>query len=190
MIEFKNIEVTKKQITHNEDELVILLKEKNELSFRYLYDMYSGSLFRVILQIIPERQIAEDILQDAFLKIWHKIDYYDNAKGRLFTWMLKITRNLSIDMIRSSAYQKMKLNQCLIDSENCSDKNLLLHQNTDGIGLKKFINKLKPEYRLLIDMSYFKGYTCLQIAQIVKLPLGTVKTRLRFALLQLRNFMN
>ena len=83
-----------------------MLKQRQETAFSYLYDHYSGSLYAVILNIVPDRELANDLLQEVFIKIWKQIDSYDQTKGRLFTWMLNIARNASIDVVRSKNYQQ------------------------------------------------------------------------------------
>lgn len=175
--------------TYTEPELIKTLKDRDEQSFNYLYNHYSGALYSIILQIVPDQGLANDILQEAFINIWRKIDTYDQSRGRLFTWMLNIVRNLSIDMIRSKAYQNSKKNQELPDVIHVNVGNQMTEINIDEIGLKKLLEKLKPEHRVLIDLAYFKGYTHEEIAEIEEIPLGTVKTRIRTALIQLREHL-
>ena len=172
--------------TYTEPELIKTLKDRNEQSFNYLYNQYSGALYSIILQIVPDQGLANDVLQEAFINIWRKIDSYDQTKGRLFTWMLNIVRNLAIDTIRSKAYQNSRKNQELPDVFSLNQGNHLTHLNIDEIGLRKVLDKLKPEHRVLIDLAYFKGYTHEEISEIEEIPLGTVKTRIRSALIQLR----
>ena len=86
---------------YTEAELIALLKSRQQPAFGYLYDNYSAALYAVVLAIVPDKEIANDVLQEAFIKIWRQIDSYDAAKGRLFTWMIHIARNASIDMVRS-----------------------------------------------------------------------------------------
>jgi RNA polymerase sigma factor (sigma-70 family) len=178
------------QEINNERDLVSLLKEKNSKAFNYLYDHYSAALFSIIRQIIGNADLANDVLQEVFVNIWRKIDSYDATKGRLFTWMLNIARNASIDTLRSKNYQNTQKNQALPDDVNNMSSGLQVVQaNVDNIGLRKILEKLKPEQRILIEMAYFKGYTHEEIAQIENIPLGTVKTRIRNALLQLREYL-
>jgi len=174
-------------VTYSEQELTAALKAKDDQAFSYLYDHYSGSLYSIILQIVKSPEIANDILQEVFVSIWRKIESYDPIKGRLFTWMLNISRNASIDMLRSKNYQNSQKNQEITD--NVYGLNQVTQTNIDSIGLSKFLGKLRPEQRVLIELAYFKGYTHDEIAQIEDIPLGTVKTRIRSALLQLREFI-
>ena len=174
-------------VTYSEQELTAALKAKDEQAFSYLYDHYSGSLYSIILQIVKSPEVANDILQEVFISIWRKIESYDPIKGRLFTWMLNISRNASIDMLRSKNYQNSQKNQEITD--NVYNLNQVSQTSIDSIGLSKFLGKLRPEQRVLIELAYFKGYTHDEIAQIEDIPLGTVKTRIRSALLQLREFL-
>ncbi len=172
--------------TYTEPELVRMLKSRDDLSFSYLYNNYSGALYTIILQIVPDQELANDVLQEVFINIWRKIDSYDQSKGRLFTWMLNIARNAAIDSIRSKAYQNSRKNQELTDASNPGMPGQMTQLNVDHIGLRKVLQKLKSELRVLIDLAYFKGYTHEEIAEIEEIPLGTVKTRIRSALIQLR----
>ncbi|HTB25988.1 MAG TPA: sigma-70 family RNA polymerase sigma factor [Puia sp.] len=172
---------------YSEQDLVIALKSRDDQAFSYLYDHYSGSLYSIILQIVKSPETAGDVLQEVFINIWRKIESYDPLRGRLFTWMLNISRNASIDMLRSKGYMNSQKNQEIADNVYGNDQ--VTQTNIDGIGLTKFLEKLKPEQRVLIELAYFKGYTHEEIAQIEDIPLGTVKTRIRNALLQLRVYL-
>ena len=173
--------------TYTEQELVTALKAQDDQAFSYLYDHYSGSLFSIILQIVKSPEVAADVLQEVFVNIWRKMESYDPVKGRLFTWMLNISRNASIDMLRSKNYQNSQKNREITDTVYGNDQ--VTQTSIDSIGLTKFLGKLRPEQRVLIELAYFKGYTHDEISQIEDIPLGTVKTRIRNALLQLREYL-
>jgi RNA polymerase sigma-70 factor (ECF subfamily) len=174
---------------YSEQELVTLLLRQNEQAFSYLYNNYSPALFGIINQIIPDKELASDILQDVFVNIWRKIASYDPYKGRLFTWMLNIARNAAIDKIRSRPYQDNLKNQPLAENVNTNTANSVVNADVNDVGLKKLINKLKQEYRVVIDLSYFQGFTHEEISKLLDIPLGTVKTRIRSALIQLRTLI-
>lgn len=164
-----------------------MLQQRNEKAFGYLYDNYSGALYSIVTSIITDREIANDVLQNVFINIWRKIESYDASKGRLFTWMLNIARNASIDEIRSKGYRDSQKNQSL--GENVDVPGAVILPITDDVGLKKVLTKLKGELRVLIDMSYFQGFTHEEISKALNIPLGTVKTRIRTALIQLRTMI-
>lgn len=175
------------ETTYTEAELVALLKQRQQAAFSYLYDNYSGALYSVVLSIITDRETANDVLQEVFIKIWRQIELYDTTKGRLFTWMMNIARNASIDMLRSKGFNNSLQNRELTETVYESVGSVIT--NTDKIGLRKLVEKLKEEYRVLIDLAYFQGFTQDEISKLLSIPLGTVKTRLRTALLQLREII-
>lgn len=178
------MEVVKK---YSEPELVQLLRQRSQHVFSYLYDNYSGALHSIILNIVKEEELANDVLQEVFVKIWKQVDTYDTSKGRLFTWMLNIARNASIDTVRSRSYQNSRQNREL--SEDTDTIAGMSETRTDHIGLRKIVYNLKEEYKVLVELSYFQGYTQDEIAKMMGIPLGTVKTRLRTALIQLREII-
>ena len=175
--------------TYTEDELVSLLKGRDSKAFGYLYDNYSGALYTVINQIVNDIELANDVLQEVFINVWRKIESYDPSKGRLFTWMLNVARNASIDTLRSKSFQNSQKNTAINANEEFDYGVKSSSINIDNIGFKKVIERLKKEQRVLIDLAYFKGYTHEEISDIEGIPLGTVKTRIRNALLQLREYL-
>jgi RNA polymerase sigma factor (sigma-70 family) len=173
---------------YNEEQLVALLNEQNGDAFSYLYDHYSGALFTIINQIVPDKDTAGDVLQEVFINIWKKISTYDPKKGRLFTWMLNIARNAAIDKIRSKGYRDAQKHQPIVESEN-SRMPMSSNPSVSDVGLMKVLTKLNEESRKLIDLSYFQGFTHEEIAKMLGIPLGTVKTRIRTAIIQLRSMI-
>ncbi len=174
---------------YSEEELVLLLQSKDQQAFSYLYDNYSAALNGIIYRLVENRELAEDILQEAFVKIWNNFSSYDTDKGRLFTWMLNITRNLTIDTLRSKGYKK----QAKISADENSVSNLTddgrMAERFDALGLRKQLINLKPEQRSIIDLAYFNGYTQDEISKEMGIPLGTVKTRMRAAIIELRKML-
>ena len=171
---------------YSEEELVLRLQQQDQVAFSYLYDNYAAALNTVIFRMIDDHKLCEDILQEAFLKIWNNFSSYDKSKGRLFTWMLNLTRNLTIDTLRSKGYKK----QSKISSDENSVNNL---QDTttgidkfDSMGIRKQLSTLKTDQRIIIDLAYFSGFTQDEIAKQLNIPLGTVKTRMRAAISELR----
>lgn len=172
--------------TYDELELVTALRSKDNQAFGYLYDHYSGALYNVVKQVVGDEEVSSDVLQEAFVNIWRKIDLYDESKGRLFTWMLNIARNAAIDKTRSKGFQQSSKLQPLMDGDGAYPS---VKAGIDDFGLRRVLLKLKDEQRLLIDLSYYQGFTHDQIAKALDIPLGTVKTRIRSALTQLRTLL-
>jgi RNA polymerase sigma-70 factor (ECF subfamily) len=175
--------------TYTEAELIQGLKARNQRVFGYLYDHYSPALYGVALKILNDENAAGDTLQEVFLKIWRNIDRYNEEKGRLFTWMLNITRNTAIDMLRSKAHRFEQKIQDVGDDVHLYTGHLAVYQSTDHLGLSKVLEKLNKEQRIIIDLSYYKGCTQEEISTILNIPLGTVKTRTRLAMIKLRNLL-
>ncbi|MES2381359.1 MAG: RNA polymerase sigma factor [Bacteroidota bacterium] len=166
--------------------LVSALKEKNREAFSYLYDNYSAALYGVINRITQNEEIANDVLQEAFVKIWKNIDNYSREKGSIYTWMLNVCRNSAIDEVRSKQYNKQAQNQSIDDNLVNIDASYQVQAKVDQIGLKKIVSNLRPEHRQLIDKVYFEGYTHDEISKELNMPLGTVKSRIRNAMIELR----
>ena len=171
---------------YTEAGLIDALKKHDNEAYEYLYKNYKGALFTVIQQIIPDKENAGDVLQEAFIMAWRNIDKYDASKGRLFTWLFNVTRNCAINTTRSKNYKTQLKNDSLDNYVTYVDEkeNHILPINQ--IGLRKQVHQLKIDYKNVLELSYFNGFTHEEIAKILNIPAGTVKTRLRNALIELR----
>lgn len=170
-----------------EDELVAGLINRSEAVMTALYDQYSAALYGILLRIVKDEAIAQDVLQDAFVKIWRNGERYDASKGTLFTWMLNIARNTGIDYLRSKQYRAEIQTDSIDVSMSSADWST--PDQTDTIGLREVVAQLKPEQQQVLDLLYFKGHTHEQAAELLGLPLGTVKTRVRTAVMVLRGML-
>lgn len=174
----------------SEEELVLSLRHREKIAVEALYDMYSASLFGVISRIINDTTIAEDVLQETFVKIWHSFSSYSIEKGRLFTWMVNIARNLAIDKTRSKDFKNQNKNQDIENNVTFIDEQRNTVYKPELMGVKNLVQTLKPEQKLIIELVYFKGYTHAEAAEELGIPLGTVKTRLRMGIQELRKQFN
>jgi RNA polymerase sigma-70 factor (ECF subfamily) len=174
------------QITYTDSSLINLLKSGNEAAFEYLYQNYKGALFTIIMQIIPDNDEASDVLQEVFITVWKNFDKYDATKGRLFTWLLNVARNCAINKVRSKNYknhQKINSIENYVNYAGNADKQI---PNINAIGLRKQVSQLKTDYKNVLELSYFVGLTHDEIAKALDIPSGTVKTRIRNAIIELR----
>jgi RNA polymerase sigma-70 factor (ECF subfamily) len=178
------------KISLSEEELILALRRREKIAAEALYDMYSASLYGVISRIVMDTAVAEDVLQDTFVKIWNSFSGYDADKGRLFTWMVNIARNLSIDKLRSKDFKNQNKNQELENNVTFIDEQRNTVYKPELLGLKELVDTLKPEQKSILDLVYFKGYTHVEAADELGVPLGTIKTRLRMAIEQLRKYFN
>lgn len=175
--------------TYSEEELIVLLKEKNENGFHYLYDHYSGALYGVILRIVQSKEYAEEVIQDVFVKIWNSIHQYDASKGRFYTWMINIARNTAIDYLKSKGFQNELKNQPLPDFVYNTTELSTVNNSADYIGFNNVLESLEVDKQELINLSYYQGYTQHEISEKLKIPLGTVKTKMRNALMKLKDLL-
>lgn len=180
----------KKRIVVAEKDLVGLLRERDQRGFTILYDNYSSALYGVILKIVKSEETASDVMQEAFVKIWRNIESYERSKGSLFTWILNVARNTAIDKLRSQDYQQNTQNQPLEYFVSVVEEENPVEHQVDAIGVRKVVDQLRPEYRSIIDLVYFQGYTQAEVADELEIPLGTVKTRVKAALAQLRTLIS
>lgn len=180
----------KRKITLSEEELIQALRNREKIAAEALYDMYSASLYGVIFRIVNETSLAEDILQETFVKIWSSFGGYSAEKGRLFTWMVNIARNLSIDKVRSKDFRNQNKNQDIENTVNLIDEQNNTVYKPELLGVKDLVQTLRPEQRSILELVYFKGYTHVEVAEELGIPLGTVKTRLRMAIQELRKHFN
>ena len=176
------------QLKLSEQEIISLLLQRDQKGFNYLYDNYSGAIYGIITRIVSSKEYADEIIQDTFVKIWKNIAQFDAEKGRLYTWMINLARNTAIDYVRSKAYQNEQKNQSIPEYVSDSERYATTSE-VDHIGVKGILDQLKVEWRELIDLAYYKGYTQQEIAYRLDIPIGTVKTRTRNALIELKKLL-
>lgn len=169
---------------------MLALSRRERIGAEALYDMYSASLFGIISRVINDTAVAEDVLQETFVKIWNSFSSYSTEKGRLFTWMVNIARNLAIDKLRSKDFKNQSKNQELENNVTFIDEQRSTVYKPELLGIKELVATLKPEQQSILDLVYFKGYTHVEAAEELNIPLGTIKTRLRMAIQELRKHFN
>jgi RNA polymerase sigma factor (sigma-70 family) len=180
--------VNSNALPYREEDLLERLQCRDRKAFEDLYDRYSAALFGVISRILRDQALSEDVLQETFVKVWKKIHTYDPARGRFFTWMLNIARNLSIDKLRSKEikYAASRTELDLTDFDRSGPSETM---QVDHIGLKEMVGRLPEGQKEAIMLVYFGGYTHKEAAEHLGLKLGTLKSRVRLAMKRLREFM-
>lgn len=169
----------------NNQHIISLLKAQDDQAISLLYDTYAPALYGIILKIVHSEEVAQDVLQESFIKAWKNGSRYESSKGTLFTWLLNIARNTAIDKTRSASFRQNGKIQGL-DKSVYNNISLSHQQNPDHIGLKTIVDGLEEKYRIIIELVYFKGYTQQEVVECLGIPLGTVKSRVRIALRELR----
>jgi len=169
-----------------EEQLIEGLRARDKKTVEYLYEKYSRALLGVIFRIISDQDIAEEVFHDAFIKITRKIDSYEESKGRLYTWMANICRNSAIDKLRSKEISQSSKTNGIDDFVYGLESQSGTEEHVEGIGVKELMNELNEDQKFVIEYIYFKGYTHSEISEEFEIPLGTVKSRVRAALLVLK----
>ncbi|WP_194852389.1 RNA polymerase sigma factor [Nonlabens antarcticus] len=171
------------------DLLIARMQEGSEVAFTRIYERYQKALHGVIFAIVKKEDVAQEILQDVFIKIWKNADTYDSNSGRFFTWILNIARNASVDYLRSKRHKNSLKN---LSSDNFVDiivSKSDLDEQTNTMFVKQWVEKLEPMCIKIIDVIFFKGFTFKDGAEELDMPSGTLKTRHRKCLNSLREMM-
>lgn len=170
-------------MTSIEQKIISYLEQGDKRALNLLYENYSGSLFGVILKVTNNQELAEDALQETFVKVWKNASKYDPKKAKLFTWLYRIARNTAIDKLRS--YNNRHHKEVQIDK---SDVYILptMNINQDVMDIKKHLETLDEKYQIVIKALYFEGLTQQEASEELEIPLGTVKSRLKIGLRELK----
>ena len=168
----------------DEDRLVGRLRARDEQALRLLYERYATSLHAVILRVVRDESLTQDVLQEGLLKVWASIDSYDPGRGRLFTWMVRVCCNHAVDVLRSPRHRFHSGTRSL-DTDGARRAPAPADFNPEHIGLRELTLRLKPRQREVIDLLYYGGCTQAEAAGQLGIPVATVKTRARAALVVL-----
>ncbi|MDT0558308.1 RNA polymerase sigma factor [Ichthyenterobacterium sp. W332] len=166
-----------------EQQIITLLANEDERALNLLYKNYSNSLYGVILKVTNNEEIAEDALQETFIKVWKNAKKYDAKKAKLFTWLYRIARNTAIDKLRSfnNRFQK----EVQIDKSNVYILPTM-NLNQDVIDLKEHVARLEEKYQIVLKALFFEGMTQQEASDELEIPLGTIKSRLKIGLRELK----
>jgi RNA polymerase sigma-70 factor (ECF subfamily) len=177
-----------------EIELLERVGQGDTRSFEELYDRLSGVLFSTAYRVLNNQVATEDVLQDVFVQIWEKAPLYNPALGKPLTWAMTLTRNKAIDRLRSTQ-RRNRL------QENAQSESEILEQFDDrssfeavasaesGNMVRRAVAKLSKDQRQVIELAFFSSMTQTEIAKRLKLPLGTIKARIRRGMLKLRDLV-
>lgn len=174
----------------SDDLLIQLISEKDESAFSLFYDQKSRFVYSLAFNIVKNKNDAEELTEEIFLKIWNNAKSYNKNRGSVMAWLTIIARRHSIDRIRSKQYKKSgkevsinAVDPSLLNSNDHEEQFLISSDVT------KALNQLDSTYRDLIKLSYYEGMSHSMIASETNTPLGTVKTRIREAIKQLRELL-
>lgn len=173
----------------DQTELILQFQQKDVKAYEKLYNLYCNSISGVVNKIVRNDDVAQEITQDVFIKAWNKADTYSAKKGRFFTWLLNIARNAAIDYTRSKKFKQTKQNLNADFFVDILESSSNLDSETNTIGLKEFVTKLGETCKSVIELLYFKGFTQKEASEELNIPLGTIKTRNRSCIGELRTML-
>ena len=172
------------------DLLILKMKNGDRAAFARVYERYQEALHGVIFNIVKNRDVSEEILQDVFMKIFNNAESYDSDQGRFFTWALNISRNASIDYLRSKKHKNSLKNLSTDNFVDTLETSQDLEESSNAMFVRKWVSKLEPMCKQIIDMIFFKGFTFKDGAEQMGIPSGTLKTRHRKCMSNLRNLVS
>ena len=168
-----------------EKHIIELMQNGDQKFVALLYDNYADSLYGVIFRILKNEAVAQDVLQDSFVKIWSKHADYNPSKSRLFTWLLTICRNTAIDKLRSLKNKTEK--EIHTEDSNVYDYRSTEY-NPDTIDVRKHLASLEEKYIEVIEALLFQGLTHKEASEKLEIPLGTLKTRFKIGIREMRKY--
>jgi RNA polymerase sigma-70 factor (ECF subfamily) len=174
-----------------DEQLMARLARRDIKAFEALYDRYGTLVYSTALRVVGDAQLAEDIAQEVFLRIWRRPEHYLPERGRFVTWLLSVARNGAVDQIRTRGRRRRHETASEdsvreLPADEGRDPALLAQLADERQKVRQALSSLPPEQRRVIEMAYYGGYTQQEIAVMLNQPLGTVKTRIRLGMQKLR----
>jgi RNA polymerase sigma-70 factor, ECF subfamily len=173
-----------------DEDLISLVEAADAEAFATLYDRHSRAAFSLAYRMMGERQASEDLTQDAFLKVWRGASSYRADRGSVRTWILSIVHNRGIDQIRSQASRRRTQERVEASAPRSQPSEAFAEawRNSQRDQVREALNTLPSEQLKILELAYFSGYTHVEISDLLGLPLGTVKGRMRLGLKKIRDY--
>ena len=175
-----------------DEDLMSLMEGGDAEAFAALYDRHSRAGYSLAYRMMGERQAAEDLTQDAFLKVWRSAGGYRSERGSVRTWILSIVHNRGIDQIRSLASRRRTQDRVERSAPRSQPSEAFAEawRNRQRDQIREALNTLPEEQLKILELAYFSGYTHVEISNLLDLPLGTVKGRMRLGLKKIREYFD
>src|SRR5215211_1310115 len=173
-----------------DEDLISLLQEaRDSKAFAVLYERHGRAAYSLAYRITGERQTAEDLVQEAFLKVWRAAGSYRVERGSVRTCVLSIVHNRRIDQLRTSGSRRRTQQKVEASAPRVQPSEAFAHswRNSQREQVREALRTLPEEQLKILELAYFSGYTHVEIAQLLGLPLGTVKGRMRLGLKKMRS---
>jgi RNA polymerase sigma-70 factor (ECF subfamily) len=175
-----------------DEDLLFFVGQGDAEAFTTLYDRHGRAAFSLAYRIVGERQAAEDLVQDAFLKLWRSATSYRPERGSVRTWLLSIVRNRGIDQLRSHASRRRTQDriEAFAARSQPSEAFAETWRNSQRDRVRNALNTLPLEQLKVLELAYFSGYTHVQVSELLDVPLGTIKGRMRLGLKKMRVYLD
>lgn len=173
-----------------DEDLISLIDEGDAGAFAGLYDRHGRAAYSLAYRMVGDRQAAEDLIQEVFLKVWRRADSYRPERGSVRTWVLSIVHNQGIDQLRSTASRR-RTHEKVESQAPASQPSEAFGEtwrNSQRDQIRAALKTLPPEQLKILELAYYSGYTHAEIAELLDLPLGTVKGRMRLGLKKVKTF--
>jgi RNA polymerase sigma-70 factor, ECF subfamily len=174
-----------------DEDLISLVQTGDAEAFATLYDRHSRAAYSLAYRMMGERQAAEDLAQEAFIKVWRRAGSYRAQKGSVRTWILSIVHNRGIDQLRSHASRRRTQEKVEASAASSQPSEAFAEtwRNTQAEQVREALSALPKEQLKILELAYFSGYTHVEIAGLLNVPLGTVKGRIRLGLQKMRGLV-
>ena len=172
-----------------DEDLIVLVGRGDPAAFEVLYDRHARVAFSLAFRLMGDRESAEDLVQDAYLAIWRGSASYAPARGSVRNWLLAIVHNRGIDRLRTGAAMSRRQEALEQVALRGPDDRAVADQGVDRAlagSVRRGMGELPEEQGAVLNLAYFGGFTHQEIAEMLELPLGTVKSRMRLGLQRLR----
>ncbi|MBP1992953.1 RNA polymerase sigma factor [Paenibacillus eucommiae] len=177
--------------TLTDQELMQQIVNKNADSLKFLYERYEKPIYAFAYRMVQDPMLAEEVVQELFFRIWNAAERYDAAHGKLTSWMFTLTRNIAVDGLRK---KQNRTSQHVTETEQMNrvadtgkSTEEVVEANLVGEQVREALQGLNAEQQQVLELIYFRGFTQQEVSDQHAIPLGTVKSRVRLALKQLKN---
>jgi len=173
-----------------DEELMPLIGSRDPEAFEVFFDRHGGAAYSLAYRIVGEQTAAEDVVQEAFISIWRSGARFDRARGSVRAWTLSIVRNRAIDALRSRAGKAPKLtfdDEMILEqrpADDSTEEEAMRHETAGEV--RSALTTLPDDQAKVIELAYFGGFSHSEIAEMLRVPLGTVKGRMRLGLEKIR----
>ena len=175
-------------VAKGDGDLMARLQRRDPQALAELYDRYGQVVFRLMLRMVRNNGVAEDLVQETFLRVWNRVGGFDSDRGAVGPWLLAVARNRAIDYLRYQGHRT----ESAIDLNETEHPALFADFSTDVLNfdlvrqVKRALDQLDSQQRRAIELAYFEGMSQTEIAEHMGQPLGTIKTWTRRAIQQMR----